>query len=771
MTHKVSVGRGNRHTSPKYGSFRVKFSALSLASNACQLFGKSRHLTSEKSEYANSEADYHELDGKYQCSGDTSPCFVTFSVKVYYKERSVGDGWQLCSTVETKPILARFEEKSSGMSTCLLRHTERVPLFLDSSISSATFSDGKGPTGDHYSSSFDLACVSSPTLCRGSNHLLESHRFKVALGVAIIRSGKVIYVGHGCRALRAIDLFGKRISMEIYGDSCNKNDHSLDVVSNACVFFDIHVKYVQWVPCTEHCRLFHDFPEQSKSHRSCDLPGSPLDPDDINHSTPLQRDIVPVTAPVLGLTADMWDEGDRETTSDEDFQPESQTSTFIDDVRYKSPPWIPAGPPSSLAKPSVKSSVYVGSDPKYRISVLDINNLSSNLNHAKVTKTRYKMPSKAYSQDIGEVHVVEEGAAVTLPGAVPEVEHVVEAPSPLESREEPEEASANDNGNGFFTDLLRTVFGGDDEGPTEAAPRLEESIENVGLIELPLEVPERSIDIKKLVKRGAQESKVSCLLKIGYETDVSLGPSMLTSIRSPLTQLVDRLSDIVSLNDQRLCIRSIFLKPNDLGLFIFTVRIPEDQAYDLAYTKKALERFSNLPSNAISEVAFLLDIVSSQGDCGIDQGHLKGCLEDIKLDCGMRINHVDMGSTINLVNVFNNGASCEPRFPLRKFCSDTALYSDPLLFKPVEGVGDVGHLRYASARDPNSVDTWMTTIKRILLSDTNSDLIQITSPRTAMPIHIDQNWVFLLKQLLYNIKTDRGFYQADEAVKFIWPTL
>lgn len=755
----------------RHGSFRVNFSALSLGGSHNLIFRDSyvSNLVDGCKDNGHSMSDSHSVNA---CIDSAKlPCFVTFAIKIYYKKDDNHGYWRLCSTVETKPILATFEEKQSDMVACLLNYTEKVPMFISKNDPISNYNiEGKQEILNSKSSSLPPE-MSQP--CRGSNHLLESNKFKIALGAAIVRSGKVLYVGHGSRLLRSIDLFGKRISLSIIGDSCNDNDYRRNVITTAYVFFDISVKYVQWVPCTKHCQLLNEISihKGPQYHNEEYTEGDYMkDDDSLSLHMGLGDDTRPSRLDFRQQDAD---------TPNGYYGPESQLSTFRDD-NLSFTKRVKLVSQHHFRASSAPSSIYVGSDPRYRVSVLNINKLAGGM----------KIGYSDYGQDDDCDNLAKSRVmAGSLEERYPHMGTYGKGKRPQASKQSPALNSAGNisertdnepelsdvkerDGQGYVSDLLWQVFGlgssDDHEVPGPGSARY--IFGNLPPNKKMLGVTKLAGNAKlKAVGRGNNQG-IHCMIRIGHGSKMVSDKSVFMPIKVALEPLLCKLGEAVTSLSHEICIRSVMLKPRNVDLFLFKVIIPEEYCQDLNYTRMALTKFHEITSHAIEEIVINFCVISSKDTNNIDEPQLRNNIEQIELECGLTILEFRMGCSEGS----DTDADCRPSeniSPLRKFHSEADLYKYSFISKTINRKQRFDGARCISETNDVMIDTWMNTISKILASDEGNELIQIQSPRTSLPINLDQKWVLLLRQLLSEIKSDYGPYPADEGVKFIWPTL
>ncbi|EKX72678.1 hypothetical protein BEWA_012370 [Theileria equi strain WA] len=209
----------------KHGSFVVNFSAISFGSGP--------------SEFLTKRAESLDCD-----KTDTSPeiheptCYIVLRIRVLNKDCDAKH-WGLCSEMVTRPLLAKYKKNDHGIVSCLLNHSETLPLYLQ-------------PGHEFYTR---IQEGSDDTNC-----LFQSYKFLVCIGASVVRDGKVFCLGYGSRVLRAIDLFGKRLSATL---TDNESD---DVKANtSMLFFGINVKDIKWVP-SDYVAMLKDY-----SHRKEDV--------------------------------------------------------------------------------------------------------------------------------------------------------------------------------------------------------------------------------------------------------------------------------------------------------------------------------------------------------------------------------------------------------------------------------------------------------------------------------------------------------------------
>ncbi|GFE55451.1 AT-rich interactive domain-containing, putative [Babesia ovis] len=761
VTQAPCKGRGTEN-STKYGTFHIAFSALSLRNSGQRIFERC-HLY--KKIGAEDDGQGFEPIPRHDDTSASNCSLVTFSIKIFYKEHLIGDDWQLCSNTETTPIVTNFDTKGGSYVTCLLNHLENVPMFLNNHAYPLKQSGMQTRVTSETFSPLASVPINNTSKCQGSNHILESHIFKICIGVAVVECGKVVYVGHGWRPLRSIDLFGKRISMQLFGDSCNRHDNSAGI-NEACVFFDINVRYVHWIPCTEHCSFPQGISNQPTPRESCQSVISSRNPSvnynincaDEHHVNKDHNIVTDITRQLDFVSFTSNASWPRVLSS-----PPKQTHTITRSSKFSTPYSLEQG------MGPTQGTVYVGSDSKYKITVLDINKLSTPTKHSKTSETHVKQ--KRLKDEHKSIKVAKSPAA-----DVPKTDTNSDATQhPILSNDMGQEHTDTDKNvetsTGFFAGLMETVFGGNDSGDvnipepknTETPNQTQSPITstNRGVSDL----PQHHSSIVPL-----ERNPLYCLLKIEHNMADKCDKSVLEEAGKVFCLLFDNLNEVLNKHPTDITVKRVCVKPYDLGIFIFTVTIPENKGKDLEYIKNVMSPFFHLSLNAIGSISMLLQIPGFTDEQLLNGDQLRGMLYNMDLGCVMSVCEVIMGYDIDKTSSFDEEEKNTPLIPLRKAHSETAIYTNNVVSKTIRERIALDRVNCTSARDSVSVDTWMQMIKHVLNNRENS-LIQITSPRTSLPMYVDQKWVIMLKHLLNSIKTDPPDTSYTEAVRFIWPSL
>ncbi|EDO05776.1 uncharacterized protein BBOV_IV001790 [Babesia bovis T2Bo] len=746
VTEDCGIQEKNHHSS---ASFRISFSALSLR--------KGNGAICAAPEPVDVATDNIHDDA----SSIESTCFpnaslVTFSLKILCKDNKNPEDWQLCCKSETQPIVTHCIDKGGTYISFLLNYTESLPLFLKRRVFSK-----ENETVHRTNPQLDSSVVETTAQCHSPDKLLESQIFKISIGVAIVNSGKVVYVGHGSRILRSIDLYGNRISLQLSGDFCNRNIHSRKEISDAFVFFDVDARNVRWIPSTEHCPM----PTNHISENSARTTHF-----DIMPAVSLNRSVKHANASInRNINQDnlsgINDYAVEKTT-------EKRKQYMGDDIRVM-PHSFPVslnGLPQRREREVLQSTIYVSSDPKYKISVLDINNLSGDPNCWQAPETWKKPPTTELLQKKDNVKILNPQSSRVLTKTNEAADN---APVDVVSQQErvtKSDVEEEENKPGFLAEMWQSMFGGNEENAPEVVG--DPQIDNVQSIIEPVPVKKEIIlRAKKYSDVNVDDSKPTfCRFTIGYKDCGTRDAALLESASQLFDCTFANISDIISTPDFQISIENVCIKPKCDDSIAFSVTIPSERSNDVAYIKNMMLPFSKLSLNSIDSISFLLRILHPVDLHSPNDMNLPDLLKSMDLGSVMSVVDVSVGSDPNKLSNDIEAHEKSETLPLRKSHSETAIYCNDVLSKGTNQETIADHIPCISARDSMSTDTWMQMINRIL--DNRSDgMIQITSPRSSLPIHLDQKWVVVLKQLLNTVKDGNSENHSTEDVKFTWSSL
>ncbi|ORM41271.1 uncharacterized protein BXIN_0853 [Babesia sp. Xinjiang] len=749
-------------------AFRISFSALSLRSANEQLGGWYHyHSTGNKVKKRGDDLlRVSRADAKLSLNYS----LVTFSIKIFYKEHFHDENWQLCSSAETRPIVTSFDNKGHGFMTCLLKDMELLPLFLHGRESLA------GPNGVMVDDNTDGTSQSQNSVvlagqeCWGSNHLMESHIFKISIGVAVVVRGKVLYVGHGWKTLRSIDLFGKHISLELFGDLCNEYDHGENIISDACVFFDISVKNAQWIPSTEPCQVPQEIVDQDafelnqvhthpnlKLGRDHDLVRSTFDGSykrsimDFNVTPQIEVFSIPSKAAVS----------------------RTQFCTLRKTITREISTPLSVRRASDSGSLELRGIVYVGSNPTYQVSVLDINNLASSMTHVKPADVGSKSQTRQYpimSKETKKYLTGDQGELTTERNAIIDESQ----PSILHGRDataETDAADIHEKNDGFLANLIQTVFGRDKQADCDATESLNAG-EPYGCINSQAVPAEEAVDTVTYDSGDllSQPNKLYGLVNINHMKREEGVTSHFQVVETLLGTFFGNLAHLVHNCQLDISVNRIWVKPSELDLCTFLVSIPDDRNQDFQYVNEVMTPFFNQSLHSIAEIAILLEVRGRRCGNYVDRHQLHRMLENLELGCGMSVYEINIEDDIETVTQIIYERHRKQSMPLRKTQSETLIYANTELSKVIGGSSHMADISSSSARNSMSVETWIRTIKDILVENGEKGLIQITSPRTSLPIGADQKWVVMMKQLLDSVRAEHQDEACAEGIKFIWPS-
>ncbi|CDR98085.1 hypothetical protein, conserved [Babesia bigemina] len=744
------------------GTLLFNFSAVSLRCSSGHIFDEQRFQLPKHPLSADENGDTPKGFEKSRHLKPPESCFVVFSVKVEYKVSTSKEEWQLCSTVETKPILSRFNKSNRKYTTCLLKHQERLPLYLMGRRPAA--SHNGVPTG---SKSDFIPCTETDIgenscACSQCAHLSESHLFKIAIDTAVIYNGNVVYAGHGLRLLRAKDLFGTRIAFELFGDSCITDAVSGCSVSDACVFVNINIKDVKFISSTKQYDNIHAPNLSLQSQESC------TDAQEYGSVQCLEKYTRSGSSAIVSReqcprSSDI--PMSRDSISDSELVPLKECITY-----HLSPSDMIVSPSQSVTANDI-CAVYVGSDPKYRVSVLDINNLVNNVcnrNDLDVVAQTNEDELVLNKPDTANNAVEDENGLSTQLSVTPNSPHIPVG-SPEDKIVENEALKVKANDAWSFSSQFSTFFGGENQEPSTTQ---QDSDASRPLINVASENKEKITEARELstfamTLKLPRRNHHTFLLKIGH---LQRKPGHLTLEHS--TGLVlDRIFDGIAATLKRsscgFSVKRVWIEANEAGSFVCALTIP-DKGGDLDYAKHLTQPFYNLPLDAIGEIAILLNTFSSNESEGLQYNALREMFMKLKIGCEMYVSVCMAGNNLDEVTPFDwhepdSHAPC-----LRATQSETAAYVDTALSNALDTISNDEQVKCESERDKISLGSWINTIKRIMV-DNEGSTIQITSPRTALPINTNQRWAIMLKRMLESIKTDENEELCSDAIKFIWP--